>query len=91
MSSYFSSYLRTFCSKVREHLGRMTEGEIYLAALGAVLEIVHDWVLDRSTTDDITHVCGNDVVLVCLSQGMVRQWFALAKFRVCVVCVATQF
>lgn len=69
-------------SRVREDLGRMAVIEIELMTLGAFLRKVLHRVVNRLATDNTTRVCGNGDVLIRVSQGTFRQWFATGFFRV---------
>lgn len=65
-----------------EHPGRMAEIEIELTTPGEFLRTVCHGVVNRFAADDVTRVCGNDVLLNRVSQSMMRQLFDMFMFRV---------
>lgn len=63
-------------------LVRVAEFEMALTTLVAFLQTDRHAVVTRLAPDDMTHVCGNDGVLIPVFQGMVCSWLDMCIFRV---------
>lgn len=62
-----------------------------LTTLGSFLRTVGHGGVNRLAAVDVTCVCDNNGVFICVSESMVREWFAIGIFRVCVVCIVARF
>lgn len=68
--------------KVWDHLGCTAEVEMELTTLGTFVHTVRYGHLNRLPPDNVTPVCLNDIVIIRLSQVVVRRWFEMGIFVV---------
>lgn len=53
-----------------------------LATLGALLRMVSYVVVNRLATEGMARIGGFDGIIISVSQGVIRQWFAMGIFHV---------
>lgn len=70
---YFAHNLNVSGSRVRWHDGGMAKVALELTTLCTFLWTVCDGVVNRLETESMIRVGGNDVVLVCVFHGTIRQ------------------
>lgn len=80
--SYLADHLRLFCTKVRTHMRRMAEVVMKLITLGMFMRIVCHGAVSQLASEDLARTGGNNGVLLCVSQDIIRQEFAVGIFRV---------